>query len=63
MLLGFAGRSDWLAWLAGGSVWLLGFVGLVEGVIGFLALLDGGLNHVVHHARRLERSADLFVFN
>ena len=59
MLLGFVGRSDWLAWLAGRSVWLLGFVGLVEGVIGFLALLEGGLKHGVHHARRSERSADM----
>ena len=38
---------------------LLGLLGMLEGVIGFLALLGGGLNHVVHHARRSETSADL----
>ena len=37
---------------------LLGLLVLLEGVIGCLALLEGGLNHVVPHARRSDRSAE-----
>ena len=37
---------------------MLSLLGLLAGVFGFLALLEGGLNHVVLHARRSERSAD-----
>ena len=50
-----------LGWIAGWVtelLCLLGLLGLLEGMFGFLALLGGGLNHVVSHARRSERSAD-----